>query len=189
MEKLAARNLTALLLLIFTLVGFSFVVIFTSAWGIYVDFILFKILRPLGIDHLHYYLAITIAFSAVFLPLMVCGGAIGLLFRHFSQPSLEDTCASQIKRMAEAQKTLESALLYFQRLSTNLTEKSAELQTVLHELDVQKALHEENAKLLKDKMNYIKKESLLKKILSHAVTFLLGIISSITATYILDFME
>jgi hypothetical protein len=80
-------------------------------------------------------------------------------------------------------------LAYLEDLGKDVTTKFAELDKLSHELETMKALHEENTTSLKDKIAFINKKSIWWSILTHTVAFLLGILGSVTANYIYDYLR
>ena len=114
---------------------------------------------------------------------------IGAAFRPFIRRSPLEVYENQSRRIADAQKALREAVFYLEELSKDVSGKFTELETLARELETMKALSEENATSLKNKIALINKKSLWFVVLTHAIAFVLGVFGSVIANYIYDYMK
>ena len=99
-----ARRTIAIVLLALIMMSFSVSIFFTSIWEIYVHYVVFEILRPLGIEKLPFAVGWGVAFLVIYVPVLGLSGLIGAAFRPFIRRSPLEVYENQSRRIADARK-------------------------------------------------------------------------------------
>ena len=188
MSPLFRRKIAATLL-IFILALFCGSIFFTTMWKDYVYYVLFSLLRPLGIEKLPISLAVSIGFVVVYGPIIALGGLVGVALRPYIRTPANEIYENQSRRITDAQKAFRESLSYLEGLSQEIHQKFAELEVLSQNLATMEALHHDNEISLRHKIAFINRKPIWLTAMTHTAALIAGVFGSIIANYIYDYLK